>query len=59
MVKDLPFAGAYLGDKFDLAQTNQPGAMEFPLQHTALEGRASVCTWAYIRTDTQKEKDTH
>lgn len=52
MVKDLPFAGAYLGDKFDLAQTNQPEAMEFPLQHTALEGRASVCT------DTQKEKDT-
>ena len=43
MVKDLPFAGAYLGDTFDLAQTNQPEGMDFPLQHAALEGWAYLC----------------
>lgn len=37
MVKDLPFAAAYLGDTFDLAQTNQPEGMDFALQNTALE----------------------
>lgn len=39
MVKDLPFATAYLGDMFDLAQTNQPGGMDFPLQL-----REDLCT---------------
>ncbi len=58
MVKDLPFAVAYLGDTFDLAQTNQPEAMDFPLQRTAMEGWACLYTWVYICTDTRKEKDT-
>lgn len=38
MVKALPFAAAYLSDTFDLAQTNQPEGMDFPLQKSVWEG---------------------
>lgn len=36
MVKNLPFAAAYLGDTFDLAQTNQPEGMNSALLQTRL-----------------------
>lgn len=44
IVKELPVASTYLSGTFDLAQTNQPEGMDFPL--------------VYMFTDTQKEKAT-
>lgn len=44
MVTDLPFAAAYLGDTFDLAQTNQPEDIDFSLPHIALRGRICLST---------------
>lgn len=44
IVKELPVASAYLGDTFDLAQSNQPEGMDFPL--------------LYMCRDTPKEKAT-
>lgn len=53
MVKELPFATAYLGDMFDLTQTNQPEGMDFPLQLSAIVDRTCLYTWVYRCT--QKE----